>query len=342
MSLIISLCDICLSQTTSEDPDKQNWSKAQTWVYGILTALGTSSTGFIMSMLFLPLMKWKWVTQNRLSAIINVMIAFSMGSAIGDTFFQIMPTVYIHDPLSGEKPPDRNIVSVIIISSFIVFVLIDRVFSAMEDAKNGHHSHGQVILPNRDPQQPQEQSANSGTVVAEVEIEEKKDQIDNKNEKCFDFYCGIKGRKRIGIMILLSDLFHNITDGLAIGSAFASRKRHLAISTLLAVFAHEIPQEISDMGILVHANFPPKQAIVCNGMINCSALIGAVIGLAVGNLSEIANAYLFSFVGGNFIYISAVQLMPVVLEEKRNGVAFGMLFSFIGSAAIQYALTGLQ
>jgi zinc transporter ZupT len=52
---------------------------------------------------------------------------------------------------------------------------------------------------------------------------------------------------------LFGDFLCNLLDGIAIGAAFSSRNAESAASTVIAIIAHEIPQEIGDMGILLHA-----------------------------------------------------------------------------------------
>jgi len=47
------------------------------------------------------------------------------------------------------------------------------------------------------------------------------------------------------------------------------------------------------------------QTIFCNGIVNLTALIGVVLGLALGSIGEDVQIYILSFVAGNFIYIGA-------------------------------------
>jgi len=40
---------------------------------------------------------------------------------------------------------------------------------------------------------------------------------------------------------LIGDFIHNILDGIAIGAIFSTRNEEAAISTVVAIIAHEIP-----------------------------------------------------------------------------------------------------
>ena len=58
-------------------------------------------------------------------------------------------------------------------------------------------------------------------------------------------------------MNLIGDFIHNITDGLVIGVLCAAKNKADIASSLVAIVAHEIPQEIGDVGILLHSKFTP-------------------------------------------------------------------------------------
>jgi zinc and cadmium transporter len=51
-------------------------------------------------------------------------------------------------------------------------------------------------------------------------------------------------------LILIGDGFHNVLDGVLIAAAFMTDV-HLGVVTALAVIAHEIPQEVGDLAILL-------------------------------------------------------------------------------------------
>lgn len=64
-------------------------------------------------------------------------------------------------------------------------------------------------------------------------------------------------------MNLFGDAIHNFVDGLVIAGAFVN-SIPLGMSTSLAILVHEIPQEIGDFGVLVHAGFKKRQALLMN------------------------------------------------------------------------------
>lgn len=58
--------------------------------------------------------------------------------------------------------------------------------------------------------------------------------------------------KIAGILNLAADALHNLSDGIAIGAAFASGSG-LGFSTALATLLHELPHEIGDFAVLVQS-----------------------------------------------------------------------------------------
>ena len=50
------------------------------------------------------------------------------------------------------------------------------------------------------------------------------------------------------------------------------------IATAVAVFSHEVPQEVGDFAVLVHRGFSPKRAFAFNLLSRLTAIIGALTG----------------------------------------------------------------
>jgi zinc and cadmium transporter len=67
-----------------------------------------------------------------------------------------------------------------------------------------------------------------------------------------------------GPLILVGDTIHNLVDGVLIGAAFLT-DFHLGVLTSIAVAAHELPQELGDFTILLHAGMRPRLALALSG-----------------------------------------------------------------------------
>jgi len=119
----------------------------------------------------------------------------------------------------------------------------------------------------------------------------------------------------IGKLILVSDSIHNITDGIVIGASFLV-SFPVGIATTLAVILHEIPQEIGDFVVLLHAGYSRKKALWLNFLSALPAVIGVIIAFILGSIGEYSNVWMLSIVAGGFIYIAIADLIPELHKTK--------------------------
>lgn len=135
------------------------------------------------------------------------------------------------------------------------------------------------------------------------------------------------GQKASTYLVLLGDGIHNFIDGIAITTAFLTNTP-LGIATSLSVAAHEIPQEIADMSILITNGLSRSKALYYNFLSALTAIFGALIAFFFASFIE-AHLYIFlAITAGHFIYISASDLVPTIHEnyrENRKGL-HGALF----------------
>lgn len=121
--------------------------------------------------------------------------------------------------------------------------------------------------------------------------------------------------KSFAYMNIFGDLVHNFIDGLIIGGSYLV-SIPVGLATTIAVILHEIPQEIGDFGILLHAGFTKTRALVYNFLTSLSAFIGVGIALIIGLKSEAFFLFLLPFAAGTFIYIAGSDLIPELHKEK--------------------------
>jgi zinc and cadmium transporter len=127
---------------------------------------------------------------------------------------------------------------------------------------------------------------------------------------------------------LIGDGFHNFIDGVVIVAAF-SLSKELGIATTMGVILHEIPQEISDFGVLVYGGFSKAKALFFNFLSAIFAVIGAVCGYALVNTVEGIIPSLVGITAGGFIYVAASDLIPELHKESKfykSLIAFGCFF----------------
>jgi len=138
----------------------------------------------------------------------------------------------------------------------------------------------------------------------------------------------------VGLMNLVGDGFHNLMDGMIIAGSYLVNIP-LGISTTFAVLLHEIPQEIGDFGILLHAGYSVRKALFFNFLCALTAVAGAVLTLAVSLKSASVSAFLVPFTIGSFVYIATADLIPELKKETAlKKSLLQLLFILLGAGVM--------
>lgn len=129
-------------------------------------------------------------------------------------------------------------------------------------------------------------------------------------------------------LVLVGDGLHNFIDGVAITASFLT-SIPLGIATSLAVAAHEIPQEIADVGILLANGLSRTRALVYNFASALTAFAGALLAFFYSSFVESYLHIFLALTAGFFIYISASDLIPQIHEKYKENKKINHLVSFI-------------
>jgi zinc and cadmium transporter len=136
-----------------------------------------------------------------------------------------------------------------------------------------------------------------------------------------------------GPLLLIGDALHNFIDGIAIAAAFVA-SIPVGVSTALAVFAHEFPQEVGDFAILLESGYSRRRALAYNTLSSLSTLPGAV--LAYYFLMEVQQftANIMALSAASFIYIAIADLIPSLHKQSdlRHAInQFVLIMAGIGT-----------
>ncbi len=121
----------------------------------------------------------------------------------------------------------------------------------------------------------------------------------------------------LGHMVLFSDALHNLLDGALIAAAFFVSPS-AGVATTIAMLLHEIPQEIADFGILLHAGFTKTRALLFNFISALTAFIGAIMVIFAKEWSERTIPYFTAFAAGSLLYIAMADLIPELHKQKSK------------------------
>lgn len=159
-------------------------------------------------------------------------------------------------------------------------------------------------------------------------------------EDCEDYKSNNKKTYKYFIYTnLLGDAIHNFIDGAAIAASFLINPLTGFITTLTIIF-HEIPQEISDFGILLYGGLERKKALALNFLTALMAVLGALIFYYFGQGFSQITPLMIAFAAGNFIYLATADLIPEIHHEKdRRRVLSNTLWLIFGVAMIVCLIT---
>ncbi|TGZ56540.1 hypothetical protein CRM22_010131 [Opisthorchis felineus] len=123
--------------------------------------------------------------------------------------------------------------------------------------------------------------------------------------------------RAIAYTVIVGDGLHNFCDGIAIGAAFSTNING-GLSTAIAVLCHELPHELGDFAVLLHAGMSVKAAIFYNLLSSILCAAGTVIGLLLGRIASI-DTWIFMLTAGMFVYIALVDMMPELATNRLKG-----------------------
>lgn len=216
--------------------------------------------------------------KNTLNKILFILVSFSAGSLLGETFIHLIPETEI------------NTVSMIyVLLGIILFFVIEKII---------HWRHCHIPTSQNHPH-------------------------------------------ILGSMNLIGDSIHNFIDGAIIAGSFLI-SIPLGITTTIAVILHEIPQEIGDFGILLHAGYTRTKALFYNFFSAAFAILGALLILFFSNQSATLTLsltqILIPFTAGGFIYISTADLIPELKKEESLSKSFLQLIAIIAGIGLMILL----
>lgn len=129
--------------------------------------------------------------------------------------------------------------------------------------------------------------------------------------------------------LLFGDTLHNFLDGISIASTFLVSVPS-GIITSIAVFIHEIPQELGDFGIMLHMGYSRNKVLKFNIISALSAFAGALLGFYAVRTIEGVLPILLSLTAANFIYLSLSDLLPELHHKTKGNSILHTLPFFLG------------
>ena len=129
-------------------------------------------------------------------------------------------------------------------------------------------------------------------------------------------------------LVLIGDAVHNFIDGAIVCTAVLT-SIPLGINTAIAVAAHEIPQEMGDIAILLAAGYSRRRALLLNVVSGASGIAGALLAYTAAQVVPWIRPYVLAFSAASLLYIAMSDLIPGLHrgEIDRSALRQALLIS---------------
>merc|ERR1719175_20899 len=219
------------------DDDEEEYSDkdmSSVWFNAMMSTLLISAAPFFILFL-IPLDR-----SEEKQWLLKILLAFASGGLLGDAFLHLIP----HAMMAGESEDDGHhghqhghshggeegghahdmSVGLGVLSGILAFLCVEKVVRIM---KGGHsHSHSHTVKPpDKKEKKPADEKKKSkdndgDDKPKESKNESKDEKVTDKADETLEAESSDDEIKVAGFLNLAADMFHNFTDGLAVGASY--------------------------------------------------------------------------------------------------------------------------
>jgi len=110
-------------------------------------------------------------------------------------------------------------------------------------------------------------------------------------------------------LLFIGDAFHNFIDGAIICTAVLTSVP-LGVNTAIAVAAHEVPQQVGDVAILLASGYSRGRALMLNVVSGASGLVGAGVAFVAVDVVPGIRPFVLALSAASLLYIAMSDLIP--------------------------------
>lgn len=134
------------------------------------------------------------------------------------------------------------------------------------------------------------------------------------------------GYLKKGTLLALGIALHNFPEGLAIGSGYVGSPE-LGLSLAVLIGLHNIPEGMAVAAPLKQGGQSFPRVILVTAMAGVPMGIGALIGAAIGSISDMVLGLSLGFAGGAMLYIVCDELIPDAYESAGAHLSIFGIFA---------------
>jgi len=134
-----------------------------------------------------------------------------------------------------------------------------------------------------------------------------------------------------GMIMLFAIALHNIPEGLAMGAAGNYEEGKLGVTLAMIIGLHNIPEGMAVAAPLILGGMSKVRAVIITLIAGATTVLGAVIGVLIGSISEIAVSLSFGAAAGAMLYVVLGEILPQSIVMSKDRIP--TIFAFLGMVA---------
>lgn len=297
------------------------------WLYASISILIISMCGLV-GVAIVPLTR-----SSSYNYILMFLVAVAIGTLAGDALMHLLPHAlsphldHGDDTLSSDQKNDEAVYlcAFAFLAAVCMYVLETLLPLLLSGSGGGHHHHSHHHHNHSHARD----RRSSSIIQEEMTLEPGKTSKSGEGEIEPDMNLSalqsddmMKEKRNaplspIAFMVIIGDGLHNITDGLAIGAAFAFDPI-TGMATALAVLCHELPHELGDFALLLKTGVSIKRALILNVVSSVLSLFGMAFGLIIAGIHTSMVRWIYAATAGTFLYIAMADLIPEMSREPEG------------------------
>jgi ZIP family zinc transporter len=139
-----------------------------------------------------------------------------------------------------------------------------------------------------------------------------------------------------GIIMLIAIALHNIPEGIAIGAG-GSYDFRLGVLLAVMIALHNIPEGMAIAAPLLVGGINKGKVVFLTAIAGATTFIGGLVGIIIGNISDLAVALSLSSAGGAMLYIVFGEIITqsIIMTNNRTASVVTLLGIIMGLIVTQ-------
>ena len=138
---------------------------------------------------------------------------------------------------------------------------------------------------------------------------------------------------RSGMLMFLVISLHTLPEGLALGAA-GYHDASLGFTLAIIIGIHNIPEGMAIAAPLIAGGVNKDKTIMLTLLAGVPTVIGALIGVLLGGISDVTVALSFAIAGGAMLYVVFGEILPQSMIMSKNRIPtisalVGIVFGFV-------------